>query len=127
MKSKKIQRKIRIEKMQKAFQKEFEKGDYLAFLLDEFIQYLKEQQVDNKLDVDEILTDWRKDTDEYLPFNSYSFRRLCWLFANAFAWCLKDTKFNDEDLENFEDFSIDIVQGNWHWFNDDDEIIEEEV
>ena len=71
--------------MQKAFQKEFEKGDYLAFLLDEFIQYLKEQQVDNKLDVDEILTDWRKDTDEYLPFNSYSFRRLCWLFANALS------------------------------------------
>ena len=94
-------------------QKKFEKGDYLSFLLDEFVQYLKEQQEDGK-DVDTILKEWRYDTDEYLPFNNYSFRKLCWILINAFAWCLKDEDLSD--IGNYEDmdFYMKIVQGYWH-------------
>ena len=107
------------------FQRKFEKGDYLSFFLDEFMQYLKEQQEDGK-DVKAILMEWRLDTDEYLPFDSYSFRKLCWIFINAFAWCLKNEDLSD--IGNYEDMEmyIKIIQGDWHWQDDMDNINEEE-
>ena len=107
------------------FQRKFEKEDYLSFMLDEFIQYLKEAKEDGQ-DIEDVLNKWRLDTDEYLPFNNYSFRKLCWIFINTFAWCLKDTDFSD--IENYEDMEmyVKIIQGDWHWQDDMDNINEEE-
>ena len=101
-------------------QKKFEEGDYLSFFVDEFIKYLQEQKEEGE-DVDTILEQLRLDTDQYLPFNNHSFRRLCWIFANSLAYLLKDEDLSD--IDNYEDmeFYTKIVQGHWHLMSQEEE------
>ncbi len=101
-------------------QKKFEEGDYLSFFVDEFIKYLQEQKEEGE-DVDTILEQLRLDTDQYLPFNNYSFRRLCWIFANSLAYLLKDEDLSDIDNYKDMEFYTKIVQGHWHLMSQEEE------